>query len=619
MMAEDKRFILAQLAIEQGDRFQAQDKLSELLKEDPNNIELWLLLSTVVNSNKERIFCFKKVISLDPKNKEARLGLILFGALDPGKPQPAEIKQRDWSKDLIDLRKREKPKKEPKKRRYNYKKLVPILGGGVIVVLALIFSGVLFPSIGSIFSPKLTITPITWTPELDSTLIAELTGTPNPILQTPIGRVLENPYTSTPAYVITPHSGYRTYETALEAYRQGEYETMLTYMLSTADQVETPDIVYLVGEALRNLGRFTEALEQYERALFLDSSFAPAYYGRALISQLLTPENDIKQDLDQALLLDPAFGQVYIERSKYYLYRTDYQLAFEDANQAAIYLPQSHLAHLYEAWSLLELNDFNGAAEAIDTALALDINYVPSYLVAGRIYLETGNADKAREMLISYDPYVPEKSWQYYYSLGKAYYLTGSDLHQAEQLLDQAVALGGSSNSLYQVRALVYLGLGETEKALSEAFNARNASRYDFEVNLFLGKILYDSGRNTSSLVYLNISEGLAQKESDLAAVYYWRALVLESMDQAEKAILNWRELMNLPLVYVPDEWEITAAVKLLPTSTPSPTLTSTPTSTPTITPTVTSTPTETLTPTVTLTSTVTVTPAITFTPTLTP
>jgi len=613
-MAEDKRFLLARLAIEQGDRFQAQDRLSELLKEDPNNIEYWLLFSTVVNSKKERIFCLKKALALDPKNEEARLGLILFGALNPGKVQPAEIRKRDWSKELKDIRKKDKPKKESKKSRYNYKKLLPLLGGGVIVLFVLTISGVLFPGIGSIFSPRLTITPLTWTPEVDPGLSSELTGTPNPILQTPIGKVLDTPYTPTPVYVLTPHPGYGTYQTALEAYRQGDYETMLTYIRSTADQVETPDIVYLVGEALRNLGRFNEALEQYDRALFLDSTFAPAYYGRALISQAIYPENDIKQDLDQALLFDPEFGQVYIERAKYNLDHGEYQLAYEDANQAVNILPESHLAHLYRAWSLLELNDFNGAAAAIDTALLLDINYIPSYLIAGRVHLETGNADAALEKLIKYDPYVWEKPWQYYYSLGKAYYLTGSDLNQAEHLLNQAVALGGSnSSSLYQIRALVYFGLGEHEKAVAEAIKARMADRDDFDVTLFLGKILYNSNQYSLGLVYLNISEQLVENESNLAEVYYWRALTLENLDQGEKAILNWQNLMDLPLEYVPDEWEITAVEKLLPTPTPSATFTSTPTFTPTITPTETSTPTETLT------STMTETPPITFTPTLTP
>ncbi len=589
-MAEDKRFLLAMLAIEQGDRFQAKDKLSELLKEDQDNVEYWLLLSTVVDSTKERVFCLKKVIALDPGNQEARLGMILFGALDPGKVKPAEIRKRDWSKELKDIRKKDKPKKERKKSRYNYKQLLPLLGGGVTIIVVIYFSGLL-PGQRSIFSPRLTITPMTWTPSVDPGLIAQLTGTPNPILQTPIGRVLKKTYTPTPAYVKTPHPGYGTYQTALDAYRKGDFETMLTYMRSTENQVETPDIVYLVGEALRNLGRFNEALEQYERVLFLDPSFAPAYYGQALISQVIYPENDIKQDLDQALLLDPEFGQVYIERAKYYLDRGEFQLAYEDSNQAVNHLPGSHLAHLYRAWSLLELNDYRGSAKAIEKALKLDINYVPSYLVGGRVNLEIGRADIALEMLTKYDPYVLEKTWQFYYSLGKAYYLTGSDLNQAEHLLNQALALGGTnSSSLYQIRALVYFELGEHEKAVSEAIKARMADRDDFDVTLFLGKILYDCSQYSLGLVYLNISEQQAQNEANLAAVYYWRALTHENLDQEEKAILNWQNLMNLPLEYVPDEWEITAAEKLLPTATPSPTLSPSPTSTPTITPTATQT-----------------------------
>ena len=599
-MAEDKRFLLAKLAIEQGDRFQAKDKLSELLKEDQDNVEYWLLLSTVVDSTKERVFCLKKVIALDPRNQEARLGMILFDALDPGKIQPAEIRKRDWSKELKDIRKTDKPKKERKKSNYNYKQLLPLLGGGVTIIVVLYFSGLLFPGRGSIFSPKLTITPLTWTPPVDPDLIAGLTGTPNPILQTPIGRVLKKPYTPTPAYVLTPHPGYGTYQSAIKAYRDGDFKTMLTYMRLTEDQLETPDIVYLVGEALRNLGKFNEALEKYERVLFLDPSFAPAYYGRVLISQVIYPENDIKKGLDQALLLDPEFGQVYIERAKYYLDRGRFQLAYEDATQAVNHLPDSHLAHLYRAWSLLELNDYNGAAQAIETSLRLDINYVPSYLVGGRVNLETGRSGAALEMLTKYDPYVPEKTWQFYYSLGKAYYLTGSEMNQAESLLNQAVSLGGNNSSLYQIRALVYLELGEQEKAVVEAFNARKVDREEFDVNLFLGKILYNSSRYSLGLVYLNISEQQAQNEENLAEVYYWRALTLENLDQKEKAIHNWQNLMSLPLEFVPDEWEIIAAEKLLPTATPSPTPTPSPTSTPTLTPTVTQTftPTATYSPT---------------------
>ena len=612
-MSEDKRFLLAKLAIEQGDRFQARDHLTSLLKEDQNNVEYWLLLSIVVDSNKERVFCLKKVLAIEPRNREARLGLILFGGVDPGVVKPADLKARDWSRDLVDIHKKEKPEKKRKKSRYNYKQLLPLLIGGVSIILVLFFTGILFPGRGSIFSPKLTITPITWTPSVDPELSAELTGTPNPIKLTPIGKVLDQPYTPTPVYVLTPHPGYGTYQTALDAYQQGDFETMLTYMRSTADQLETVDIVFLVGEALRNLGRYNEAAEEYDRALFLDPNFAPAYYGRALLSKLISPDANIKTDLDQAILLDPGYGEAYIERANYYLDLNEYQLAYEDVNQAVQFLPDSHQAYYYMGWALLELKDYSAAEIALERAMELDINYVPTYLLAGRVKLEQEKPDQAIEYLTKYDPYVSDKSWVFYYSLGKAYYLSGENLDTAEQLLNKAFSLGGEYPDLYKTRALVYLIQGNIQGAVSDAYQARSLDRNDFEQTLFLGTTLQQDNQNSLALVYLNISENLAQSGYELAPVYYWRAIVHENLGRGEDALQDWQNMMDLPREYVPDEWEYFAEGKLIPTATPTPTITPSPTITQS------STPTETITPTITNTlentSTLTPTPSLTSTP----
>lgn len=613
MMAEDKRFILAKLALEQGDRFQARDQLASLLKEDQDNVEYWLLMSTVVESNKERIYCLNKVLDIDHSNEEARLGLILFGAVDPGSIRPVEIKKKDWTRDLPDIGKKEKSKKHEKKSRYNYKQLVPLGVGSFIILLVVVFSGIL-PGTRSIFSPRLTITPMTWTPSVDENF-GVLTGTPNPILQIPIGQVLNATYTPTPAYVLTPHPGYGTYQTALDAYSKGDFETMLTYMLQTEGQLETPDIVFLVGEAFRNLGRYNEALEKYNRALFLDPAFAPAYYGRALITKVLDPTYDIKVDLDQTLLLDPAFGEVHLARAKYFLEQGSYQLAYADASQGILFLPESPLAHYYRAEALLELKDYPEAEKSIMSALMYDINYVPSYLVYGRVSLETGKPVQALELLTRYEPYDPQKTWVFYYSLGKAVFLTGNDLNDAIELLDRAESMGGEDLDLYQTRGKIYAELGQYEQAVSDAFKARNLDRDDFDATLFLGKVLFENQQFTFSLVYLNIAKELAHDEVDLAQVYYWRALAYEELGSFDKSVADWRSLISLPLAYVPDEWEYIAAEKLLPTATPSPTYTFTPTLTPTSTYTATITPTATETPTPTVTLTPIITPTLTPTP----
>jgi len=590
-MAEDKRYTLAKFALEQGDRFQARDHLASLLKEDQDNIEYWLLMSTVVESQKERIYCLKKVLALDPRNRDANLGMILFGGQEAGKVRSAVLKKRNWIKDVPDIRKKEPKKKEPKKKGYDYKQLAPLAVGSVLILLVLVLTGV-FPGTRSVFSPKLTITPMTWTPSVAPGMGSDVTGTPVPDSVDPIGRILDQPYTSTPAYVLTPHPGYGIYNTALDAYKRGDFNTMLTYLNQTVKQLKTADIVFLVGEAYLNLGRYHEALEQYERALFVDPSFAPAYLGRALASRVIDESYDVKADLDQALLLDPRFGQVYLERAKYFLEEGSYQLAYEDADQAATFLPHSPLAHYYRAEALLGLKDYKEAEKSILTALKLDVNQVPAYLAAGRIRLETGNPEAALELLTRYGSHASNKPWEFYYSLGKAYFLSGKDLNRGLELVDEAIAMGGRSTNLYFVRALIERELGDLDNAINDMAIARSLDRLDFEAHLMLGRFLFEKGNFFASLVYLNISERLAYTDTELAQVYYWRAQVLESYDRYDESIMNWEALLSLPLDNVPDEWEVVAAEKLLPTATPTPTNTSTPTLTPTSTPSPTGTPT---------------------------
>ena len=590
-MAEDKRYTLAKFALEQGDRFQARDHLASLLKEDQDNIEYWLLMSTVVESQKERIYCLKKVLALDPRNRDANLGMILFGGQEAGKVRSAVLKKRNWIKDVPDIRKKEPKKKEPKKKGYDYKQLAPLAVGSVLILLVLVLTGV-FPGTRSVFSPKLTITPMTWTPSVAPGMGSDVTGTPVPDSVDPIGRILDQPYTSTPAYVLTPHPGYGIYNTALDAYKRGDFNTMLTYLNQTVKQLKTADIVFLVGEAYLNLGRYHEALEQYERALFVDPSFAPAYLGRALASRVIDESYDVKADLDQALLLDPRFWQVYLERAKYFLEEGSYQLAYEDADQAATFLPHSPLAHYYRAEALLGLKDYKEAEKSILTALKLDVNQVPAYLAAGRIRLETGNPEAALELLTRYGSHASNKPWEFYYSLGKAYFLSGKDLNRGLELVDEAIAMGGRSTNLYFVRALIERELGDLDAAINDMAIARSLDRLDFEAHLMLGRFLFEKGNFFASLVYLNISERLAYTDTELAQVYYWRAQVLESYDRYDESIMNWEALLSLPLDNVPDEWEVVAAEKLLPTATPTPTNTSTPTLTPTSTPSPTGTPT---------------------------
>ncbi len=588
-MTDNQRFKQAKFVLDQGDLHQARKILSELIKEEPGNLEYWLWLSTAVESHKERIFCLRKALEIDPANQTAQRGLLIFEGSSQPDLKPLELTARDWSSQ-IDFSQPRQPKSKQKKRKRFQSRYSYVLAGAAALLLILLVSGVLFPGRGSIFAPRLTITPMTWTPSVNPNLVENQSATPNPVLKTPIGEVLDNPYTPTSVYVNTPHPRYGSYQTAMEAYQRGDFQTMLTYMRQTADQLETPDIVYLVGEALRNLERYEEAEKEYDRVLFLDPEFAPAYLSRALVQKAYNPDADVKANLDSAIRYDDSFGEAYIERAGYYLKQKDFQLAFADAAEAVNLRPDSQIAHRYYAEAAYGLGQYELALEEAERSLELDINHVPSYFLLGRLYQKKGQPAKAIAYLSKYGPYDGNKTWEYYGALGQSIYQAGGNLEQAKTNLDAAIAVKKDSADLYLTRSMVNFGLGLVNEAVTDAYAARNIDRYDLDLTLYLGKLLLETDQSPMAEIYLRICEDLTEDPDYLAEIYFWRAQAKEQNGRFEEAQADWQLLTELPAESVPEEWLIVAVNKLRITITP--TLLESDTSTPTTAPSATSTPT---------------------------
>ena len=61
--------------IRMGDQEQGRLILEEILEEDENNEEVWLWLSSVVESDEDREICLENVLALNPNNEVAKKGL----------------------------------------------------------------------------------------------------------------------------------------------------------------------------------------------------------------------------------------------------------------------------------------------------------------------------------------------------------------------------------------------------------------------------------------------------------------------------------------------------------------------------------------------------------------
>jgi len=614
-MSKSGMFREALEAIHNNQRVKARELLTRLLRVDKTNADYWLWLSTVVETDKERVFCLQSVLRLDPDNEAAQRGLRLMGKLAEGiEITPVPMKRRKWE---IDLGEEGEAPRGIKKILANPIVRLAIFGGGGIIAIGLILVGIFAPQ-GTIFGPRLTITPILWSPTPSETpagtleMAAETMAPQITSTAMPLWMQLDATYTPRPLYVNTPHPRSEAYQVAIRALGQREYESVINFMEQVLrENPEAPDPYYYIGEAKRLLGEYDLATEAYENAIEIDPNFAPAYLGRGLSQRAQDDGYNIEQDLKKAIALAPDFGEAYMELVALKLANSEPEEALILLGSVADLLDDHPRFYMLRAQTNMSLSQYDDALDDALKAYELDITALPVYLLLGEAFLRNGQPDEALSYIQIYGSY--ERAEPLYWTmLGAAIYETGNDYPEAMNALNHALVLDEDFGLAYQYRGLTSLAINEASDAVNDLYTARNILPDSFDLSFGLARAFWAAGNINDAYIQVNASGKLAVTDREFGQVYYYRAQIAHELSQFDREELDWQSLLDLPEGAVPEEWRSEANLILYP-----PTIT--PTASTTYTPTATSTATETLTPTQTAASTATETLTPTQTSTLSP
>jgi tetratricopeptide (TPR) repeat protein len=241
------------------------------------------------------------------------------------------------------------------------------------------------------------------------------------------------------------------------------------------------------GEQFIDQLKFNEAIEEFKKAVVIDSTFAQAYY-RLAYAESWEDESEViqKSHLERALkhINRMPERERYLVRSTNAIINNDFKAGVAILKEMEqIYPDDKEMIYNIGDWSW-HLNDYTTAAAYLEKTLQIDPNHQRALQHLSWTYRDMGNYDKMLETAKRY--VAVSGSGESYQLLSNVYTRLGqleqgiSTLKQARDLLPNNYEITGSIADLY-----TYLGLfakaEEELKTLVENNQTPNAKLYGYE------------------------------------------------------------------------------------------------------------------------------------------
>jgi tetratricopeptide (TPR) repeat protein len=571
MNPEENMFAAALEAMDCHDRTRARDLLTRLLKINPKNPDYWLYMSAVVDTRKETIYCLNEVLRLDAGNIAAKRGLILNGELpvDEKMVIPLAAQRRSRENEL--------PKPSLKDQLMAAPPLYQAAGiVGLLVLMGAI--GFIFTWFSGGLRGKQSLSPFGTAPAVDiSTQVTAFSvhiATPTLAGPTPLAARLQTTFTPTPFYALTPHPRYESFLAGMRAYNNKEWDSAIQDFQQVATlEPSSGDVYFLIGEAYRQKGDFSNALASYRQALALSPQLAPAYMGRGMATLGVAPDNykDAKADLKTAIDLDPNLLEAYLNLASILIERQfDGATALTYLNTAVHLAPDSADVYTLRARAYLLLKKPEDAIKDASHAMDLDFTLLAPYRLLGEAFIAAGNKKEALAPLYTYTLFEVQDAEAFAW-LGMAY-LDNDQPDKAMEAFNKALSADPQQYDALLARGKLYLANGDADAAVQDLVTALQINSRTFEGNISLGQAYYQADKFGDAYMRFSTAEGFIETPDQQAEMLYWRSQSLQALGETSAASRDWQELLNLEPQYGKPEWRTYARTQLQNLATETPT-----------------------------------------------
>lgn len=153
----------------------------------------------------------------------------------------------------------------------------------------------------------------------------------------------------------------------------------------------TADDFFITAGNKSQKGDYRGAIADYDQALALNPQFGEVYFRRGIARTLIQDWRGAEADYSQAILIKPEYAEAYLHRGSIRNTLNNWRGAKLDFDLAIAFNPNSLPAYLGRGVALCELNDCNGGLQDYNRVIALNPTYAEAYTRRGFAYYRSGN------------------------------------------------------------------------------------------------------------------------------------------------------------------------------------------------------------------------------------
>ena len=179
------------------------------------------------------------------------------------------------------------------------------------------------------------------------------------------------------------------------------YDSVIKYNVNNGNAYNVRGLLRFEHEDLAG------AMDDFNQAVKLDSTFAAAYHNRGLLKETLHDVTGAMDDFDRALVYNPKEAKIYYAKGCLKGQNGDLAGAIEEFDQAITWDPKDADVYVDRAVAKGKMENITGAISDLNSAIEIDPYHINAYINRAMAYFLVNEVERALqdiETIIHIDP-----------------------------------------------------------------------------------------------------------------------------------------------------------------------------------------------------------------------